>query len=135
MNRPEWLTNEIYCGVWNRHRHQEELDRFINEWTKSHTSEEITAILQKNNVQAGPVIDSSEGLASDPHIRERGFFIKVDHFGEEKEVFRLFWRTNERSYHYHRAPFLGEHNEYVFQKLLGLPQDKYERLVDEKVIY
>jgi crotonobetainyl-CoA:carnitine CoA-transferase CaiB-like acyl-CoA transferase len=32
------------------------------------------------------------------------------------------------------APMLGEHNETVFQKFVGIPKDEYERLVKEGVI-
>jgi crotonobetainyl-CoA:carnitine CoA-transferase CaiB-like acyl-CoA transferase len=32
------------------------------------------------------------------------------------------------------APLLGEHNEYVFGELLGMPQEEIQRLVAEGVI-
>ena len=32
------------------------------------------------------------------------------------------------------APLLGEHNEYVFKEILGMPDDEYDKLVKEEVI-
>jgi crotonobetainyl-CoA:carnitine CoA-transferase CaiB-like acyl-CoA transferase len=34
-----------------------------------------------------------------------------------------------------RAPLLGEHNRYVFQEILGLTDEEFQRLVREGVIY
>ena len=33
------------------------------------------------------------------------------------------------------APLVGEHNDYVFGELLGMPQDEIDGLKEEKVIY
>jgi crotonobetainyl-CoA:carnitine CoA-transferase CaiB-like acyl-CoA transferase len=35
----------------------------------------------------------------------------------------------------HRSPLLGEHNQYFFEELLGMPQDEIARLEEERVMY
>jgi len=32
-------------------------------------------------------------------------------------------------------PIIGEHNEYVFGELLGMPASEIKQLIDEQVIY
>ena len=72
-------------------------------------------------------------LFSDPHLKQRGFAEEVTHpvIGRRK-VINVPWRFSTTppqvtSY----APLLGEHNEYVFGELLGMPQEEIQRLVAE----
>jgi crotonobetainyl-CoA:carnitine CoA-transferase CaiB-like acyl-CoA transferase len=42
---------------------------------------------------------------------------------------------NQRPNQFRRPPRLGEDNGYVLQELLGLSDDEYDVLRDERVIY
>jgi benzylsuccinate CoA-transferase BbsF subunit len=33
------------------------------------------------------------------------------------------------------GPLIGEHNEYVFGQLLGMPQQEIAQLIEDKIIY
>ena len=49
---------------------------------------------------------------------------------------RLPWKLSDTHRgNYHCAPLFGEHNDYVFSELLGMPKEEIRRLEQEKVIY
>ncbi len=132
---PEWTKKEEFSDEMSRWKDQEELDRLITEWTINHDHREAMEILQKAGVMAGASIDM-EDLANDPHLKERDFFVDMEH----PEMGRLHlpglpWRLNNSPEgNYEHPPLLGEHNDYVFGELLGLPRDEIKRLKEEKVI-
>ena len=80
---------------------------------------------------------SAEELANDPHIREREFLVDMEHPVMGKlRLAGLPWRLSDSPRgKYHYAPLLGEHNDYVFGELLGMPKEEIKRLEEEKVIY
>jgi benzylsuccinate CoA-transferase BbsF subunit len=136
MGNPEWAKDEKFAGGYGRWQNQEELDGHIEQWTMNYTPEEVTEMLQKVGVAAFPSL-SNRGLVEDPHLNERGFFEEWDHpeIGRQKYD-GILWKMSKTPGRINRrAPLVGEHNDYVFGELLGLPQEEIDRLVEEKVIY
>ncbi len=99
-------------------------------------NEDLDKMLQKVGVAAFPVL-SNRGLVEDHHLNERGFFEEWDHpeIGRQKYDGVLWKMSKTPGRINRRAPLVGEHNNYVFGELLGLPQEEIDRLVEEKVIY
>jgi len=134
---PEWAMDERFADVFGRWKNQEELDRIIAGWTISLTHYEVTQILQKAGVAAMPSFSNAE-IFADPHFKERGLAVEVQHI--QPWGSRLFWgRPGASQRHPARvtrsAPLIGEHNEYVFGELIGMPTKEISRLVDEEVIF
>jgi crotonobetainyl-CoA:carnitine CoA-transferase CaiB-like acyl-CoA transferase len=77
LGRDEWLQDQRFVANDLRLAHHDPLDRLIEEWTMRHTHQEAMAILQRHGIAAGAVLDVSE-LAGDPHLRERGYFLKAE---------------------------------------------------------
>lgn len=136
MGNPLWTRDKRFSDMQRRSSNQDELDSLITAWTLNHTNVEVMEILQKVGVPAGPCLDQQE-LIDNPHLRDRGLFIEIDHpEAGKRQGLRLPWQTREGvQVAYEHAPLLGEHNEYVFCELLGLSNDEMGRLVNEKVIY
>jgi crotonobetainyl-CoA:carnitine CoA-transferase CaiB-like acyl-CoA transferase len=138
MGNPEWAIDEKYSDVLSRWRNQEEMDKHIEAWTLKYTDYEVTHLLQKVGVAAFPTL-SNRGLTEDPHLNERGFFVKMDHPDpdmEGKKYDGILWKMSKTPGKiYSRAPFPGEHNDYVFGELLGMAQDEINKLTEEKVLY
>jgi len=42
---------------------------------------------------------------------------------------------SKSDYEMSRPPLLGEHNDYVFTKILGIPDEELVHLMEEEVIY
>ena len=92
--------------------------------------------MQKAGVAAGVVETGEDLLDKDPQLRHRNFFIELEYPGigkyrtQEGAHFKLSKYTCEMNV----APRLGEHNEYIFKEVLGIPDNEYDQLVEEGVI-
>jgi crotonobetainyl-CoA:carnitine CoA-transferase CaiB-like acyl-CoA transferase len=136
IGSPEWTEREEFNDELSRCKNQDELDRYVEEWTRRYQKYDVMEILQKAGVAAGASL-SVQGVAEDTHLKEREFFVETEHPVMGKLPYaRLPWRlSNAPKGNYHYAPLLGEHNEYVFGELLGLSKEEITRLVEEKVIH
>ncbi len=113
-----------------------ELDRLIKDWTRKHYVREIMETLQSAGIRAGASF-KVEDLVADPHLRERGFFVEVEQpkLGK-KPLPGLPWRLGKGvTSNYRPAPLIGQDNDYVFSRLLGMPDGELARLVEEMIIY
>ncbi len=121
-----------------RARRQEQLDAAIAAWTSQRTVDEVMATMEAAAVPAGPIYDAAD-IASDPHYRERDMLRehKVDIDGRARRVRfpgvvpKLIRRPG---YIDHVGPRLGEHNQGVYTKLLGLSNEDLEQLAAEGII-
>ncbi|MFO7963797.1 MAG: CoA transferase [Desulfobacterales bacterium] len=138
MGNPKWAEDEKFSDTLSRWKHQEEMDRHIEAWTSTLTQYQATRMLQKEGVAAFPTL-SNRGLVEDPHLNERGFFEEMEHPDPDmnkKKYDGILWKMSKtpgkiRS----RAPFPGEHNNYVFGELLGMSQDEIDKLTEEKILF
>jgi len=136
MDKPELAADERFADQFNRWKHQDQLDILIEKWTTQHTHYEVMEMLQSEGVAAFPSLNNEE-IFNDPHCRERGCFTSVNH-PEQGEMYVVSppWKFSETPAKVTTAaPLLGEHNEYVFGELLGMPKDEISKLVIEKVLY
>lgn len=136
MGEPEWASDERFSDAFGRWRHQDEIDRLVTGLTVDHTTYELTEMLQEAGVAAMPSL-SNEEIFRDPHFRDRQLAVEVEHPAMGKQVvLGPPWRFSETPARVTRAsPLLGEHNEYVFGELLGIPSSEIRRLQDERVIF
>ncbi len=136
MGNPAWTKEERFGDQFSRWRHQDELDELIKAWTINYDHYQVMEMLQRVGVAAAPSF-SNEELFNDPHCRERECFTSVQH-PEEGELYVLAppWKFSATPARVTGpAPLLGEHNEYVFGELLGLPEEEIPKLVAEKILY
>ena len=133
---PEWARDERFADAYSRKKNEDLLDAVIGEWTANHAHLEVTEILQRAGVAAMPSF-SNEEIFNDPHFKERGLAVEVEHPAMGKQVvLGPPWRLSETPAEVTRSsPLIGEHNEYIFGELLGMPTVEIGRLVDEEVIF
>jgi crotonobetainyl-CoA:carnitine CoA-transferase CaiB-like acyl-CoA transferase len=133
IGRPDLATEDKYTTSQGRFEHQDEIDELIAAWTSSQDLMEAFHTLQAAGIAAGPQLDN-ELLASDPHVQARDWLrpLTTTDVGTHLHISHPFlgipqaWRRG--------SPSLGEDNEYIYRKVLGLIDEEYERLVDAKVI-
>jgi benzylsuccinate CoA-transferase BbsF subunit len=137
MGDPEWAQSPDYATLLGRKQHEDRLETLIASWTAALPPEEITETLQANQVPAGIVQTAQDVLDNDPHLRERGYYVYLDHAEAGRNAYdgpgvRLHatpgvLRTP--------APLLGEHNDYVLNELLSIHADLVADLLVGQVIY
>lgn len=132
---PSWMREERFATLSGRLKNTEALDSLVQEWTKKHSPEELMALLQKEGVPAG-VVRNAADLANDPQLKDRGFFVELEHPVMGKTITDATpVRLSESPAKYRwAAPVKGQNNDYVYRNLLGLNDDDLERLRRENVI-
>ena len=119
---PELAEDTRFATADGRLEHQEEIDRLIGGWTANQEAYVVSHQLQKAGVPASPVLRGPD-LLEDPHYRERGTFVEVDHpqVGPRRYP-GIPWKMSATPGQVRwPAPTLGQHNRRIYGELLGLP--------------
>ena len=112
----------------------EALRQLIEEWTTRYTKHEVMRIMAEADVPCGAVLDSVE-LLEDPHMRERGMIVTIDHPVRGKFTMPgCPVRLEDSPVEVTSAPLLGEHNQEVYKTLLGYADGELEELKRQGVI-
>ena len=136
LDNPSWMQDPKFSTMQSRLENMDELDQNIESWTRQYTPHQVMRMLQYFGVAAGAV-QNGEDLFYDIQLRERGFMTEQDlpRLGSltfTKAPIKL--ATGEATYS-QQAPVLGEHNDYVYQELLGLQPEEIKRLEEADVIF
>jgi benzylsuccinate CoA-transferase BbsF subunit len=135
MGNPEWTQSPQFATLLGRKENEEELTRLIGEWTKDYTAEQIMAILQAAGVPSG-VVETCEDLFNDPQLKHRQHYRLLRHKVIGPHYYHApAYKLSKAPVHIWKAgPALGEDNEYVYKKILGLSDDEVADLLVEGVI-
>ena len=115
MGRPEWAEMEIFADFDERMENDDLLRLYIGEWTAQHSVEELWHEGQARRICFAPVFTMADFQRQD-HLRQRGFFIEVDHpvagsvahLGPPFQLGRPWWGLRTP------APLLGQHTGQSF---------------------
>jgi formyl-CoA transferase len=135
MGQPELSRDERYANHAARGAHQRQLDELVEQWTRSKSCAEILELMDRFGVPAGQMYRAPEILA-DPHVQARQSVTSVQHpdFGELR-MQNVAPRLHETPGSIRSpSPRLGEHNEEVYLRMLRMSRERYEQLIQEKVI-
>ena len=136
IGRDDLLDDAALTGAQGRREQQHRIDTAISEWTAQREDYEAMHTLQKAGVFAAPYLNPQR-VFTDPQLREGGFFsTHTASDGKQRDLPSLGWRfEGGPDPRITAAPVLGQHNDYVYSKLLGLSDEEVERLVNEQIIY
>jgi benzylsuccinate CoA-transferase BbsF subunit len=135
MDDPDWARAPDLGSAAGRTRNIDDLHGRVAEWTVGFDDAGLADLLQGHGVAAAPVLNVSD-LLSDPHYRARGTFIEVEHpLGFRETIYGAYVKTSRTEADVQPGPRIGRDNDFVFRELLGLPEDRYARLVEDQVIY
>ena len=111
------------------------LDAEIGELTAHQDAADLAEQLQQAGVPAFKSMSSID-LCSDAYLWGRqGFRMVTDHRNGSRPIIGPSWRITPDGPNVERgAPLLGEHNDYVYRDILGLPQDQLDDLIARKVV-
>jgi len=135
LGNPPWTEEERFSTTLSRLENQDELDKYVEEWTCCHDNYEVMYVLQKEGVAAGPVLDQRDAF-HDAQLASRGFFEMVSHREAGTHLYPgMLWKLNKTPMSIRKPPpCLGEHNNYVFKTILGMSDDEICKLEEEKLI-
>ncbi len=136
IGNPALAEDPRFATLLARKENEEELDRLVNEWTGSRSAEEIMDMMQAAGVAAGIVETGEDMMDKDPQLKHRGFFIELEYpeYGKYRTQAGTHFLLSKYTPELKVAPLLGEHNEYIFKEILGIPDEEYDELVKDGII-
>jgi crotonobetainyl-CoA:carnitine CoA-transferase CaiB-like acyl-CoA transferase len=134
IGNPAWIKNQKFSTLLSRLKNHHELDMLIEEWTINFKAEEVMMMMQAAGVPAG-VVSNTQDLFENPQLKYYHHFHELDHPAMGKCAFYQGpgFRLSEADYNVARPPLLGEHNEYIYTKILGISEDDYAKWMKEGV--
>ena len=134
IGSPDLIKNPRFLTLDLRKENENELEKLVSEWTRSHSAEEVMQIMQAAGVPAGAVQDVKDLLENDPQLKEREFLVPLKHpvMGTLHHSRAPFKLSNTKA-RVSNAPCLGEHTEYVCTQLLGMSSDEFLSLFQDGV--
>jgi len=135
IGRPLWTHNPKFANIQGRLENVEELDRLVGEWTATHDANEVMETLQRSGVAAG-IVQRGPDTLEDPQLKYLGAIVELDHPVAGRRLYPAipFKMCDTQPLKSIRAPLLGEQTEEICRKLLGMPEEKIERLKKEGVL-
>jgi CoA:oxalate CoA-transferase len=120
MGNPDWTQTGLFRNPATRSEHQEDCNKLIELWTREHTMAEIDRLGIQYDVPLAPVRTVKE-LVADEQLAYRNFFVEIDHPaagrfkypGAPYQLSTAPWGIRRP------APLLGQHNDEVYQQILG----------------
>lgn len=132
----EDLKEEKWREEEYRIRNIEHILQVLEQWTKTHTVTELFELGQSMRFPWAPVYSPGQVLES-PQLKERRFFIDVDHpeIGASFKYPGMPYQLSSSSLNrWKRAPLIGEDNIQIYQKELGLSDEDLQKLSSLNVI-
>jgi benzylsuccinate CoA-transferase BbsF subunit len=124
MGRPELVDDPRFSNFESRKMNEAEAEDFISAWTADQLAENVMVRLQGLGVGAGVVQNAKDLLTADPQMAFSGHYRKVQHAETGESTYDgPPFTLSECPLEVRPGPLLGEHNDYVFQQLLGLTED------------
>jgi crotonobetainyl-CoA:carnitine CoA-transferase CaiB-like acyl-CoA transferase len=118
-----------------RKRNEDELDRIITDWTSMRERWEAARILQNSGIAAIPTLTVKD-LFEDPHLRERGFFVRLPHTEIGARTHSgVPWKMSVTPCNVVRAaPCLGADTADLLTSLLGMSAAEIEQLRRDEIL-
>jgi crotonobetainyl-CoA:carnitine CoA-transferase CaiB-like acyl-CoA transferase len=135
MGQPELASRPDYATHAARGNNQRRLDEIVGAWTRTKTRTELLDLMSESGVPAGLIYRAPEML-EDPHFQAREAIVNVKHpdFGTLKMQNVAPKLSATPGSIRTPSPALGEHNDEIYLKLLGLDAERYSALKSGKVI-
>ena len=135
LGADDWLKDPRYGDGFLRWKNQDSMNGRIREWTSRQHSHDAMAMLQAAGVPATVSYNAQE-ILTDLHLHDRDSFLPAaDEDGEPYVMMGLPWKLSKAvAQAPTRPPTIGEHNQYVFEKILGMGGDDVRELVRKGVI-
>jgi formyl-CoA transferase len=125
---PEWATPKA------RLHKLDKMFQLIEEWSSRLTKWDALAQLNALNVPCGPILSTKE-IIEDASLADNNMIVTVDH--PERGAFKTVGcpiKLSDSPVKVETSPLLGQHNEDVYVRELGLDPERFAELKTQGVI-
>lgn len=135
MGREELIEDPRYATNGARAKRFDEMDTIVGVWVAQRTKQEVMELLASADITCGIVKEIPEVLA-DPHLRARGTLQDITHptVGNVTVLASPLRLNGEEPTIDSPSPTLGQHNELVYGRLLGLSTREIASLREQGII-
>ena len=136
MGKAELITDERFSNNGLRVKNHAALKPIIEEWLKDFTIEDGVNIMLEQGIPAAP-INTIDKVVNDDHIAgAREMFVEVEHpiGGKTKITGNPIKFSVNKATIKHCSPLLGQDNEKILEKFLGLNKSQVAELKDKGII-
>ncbi|MPZ23080.1 MAG: hypothetical protein GEU28_05950 [Dehalococcoidia bacterium] len=136
LGNPAWMEDASFADRFLRWKNSDALDQKLGDWTKDRSAREIMELLQSFGVASTPS-HSAMGLLTDTHLNALGKFKGLSKRDGNSWIFfgppwTLTGSTVEVT---EPSPELGQHSREVLTSRLGLSDDEFDELVEQRAIH
>jgi crotonobetainyl-CoA:carnitine CoA-transferase CaiB-like acyl-CoA transferase len=135
INRPDWAADPGYRSKRQRWEKKYILQEEIEKITVNYTVKEVGEMMDRERVANSPILNIQQ-VVDDPHLNARGYFVEVEHpvIGKSK-IPGIPFKLSETPGEVERpSPLVGEHNELILGKYLGMSKAEVSQLKAEGVL-
>ena len=135
LGAEELKADARFADLKRRLENRHALDDALGRLTADQDATDLAERLRHAGVPAFKSMNSID-LCSDGFLWGReGYRMVSDHRNGTRPTIGPSWRITPDGPNVTRgAPLLGEHNDYVYRVLLGLPQERLDDLVERKIV-
>ncbi len=135
LNRPDWASDPQYKTKRQRWEKKYILQEEIEKITTRYTVKEVGEMLDRERVANSPILNIQQ-VVDDHHLNARGYFVEVEHpiIGRAKIPGIPLKLSKTPGAVDRPSPLVGEHNELILQKYLGLTSEEIKQLKEEGVL-
>ncbi len=135
LGRAEWIDDPGYANKQLRWAKKYILQEQIEKVTTRYTVQEVENMMEQGRVATSRILNVRE-VVDDPHLKERGYFVDVEHpiIGNAKIPGMPFKMSETPGSVERPSPLVGEHNESILTRYLGFSPDDVQVLKKEGVL-
>ncbi len=131
IHREDCLQDPRFKDLGERLKNAAEIEAIVTGWSQNLTTEEALRPLREKKIPCDPVLEAKEVL-DDPQLKSRGMIEELMHpsggnTGVKTAGFPINFSEFPGGYP-GPAPSLGQHNDEIYQKLLGFSKGEMEQL-------
>jgi crotonobetainyl-CoA:carnitine CoA-transferase CaiB-like acyl-CoA transferase len=140
LGSPLWARDARFKSAAGRKASEDDLDLLMAEFTRNEDRYGLMSRLQKRGIPAAAVQNAADRCERDPQLKDRGYFVPLPHSEIGTWPIENFPAKFKKmlvdvgSLPGRGAPVMGEDNDYVYGKILGLQPEEIAALKEDWVI-
>ena len=135
MNLKEFIDDPRYSTIPERIKRIDEVDQMIAEWTKGFNKKDLFQLLSNHHVPCASVQDLDD-IHKDEHYRMSKMINDIDHpvYGKITVPGNPIKLKSQDDLEIIPASQLGEQNWEIYHSILGISEEEFAELAENKVI-